>query len=411
MHLANEILVRLAAEYSTPLYVYNGDLMRERLDEIKQLVPWPNLQIFYAMKANYNPHILKLMLEAGAHIDAVSPGDVLLALCVGFPPEKIMYTSNNITDEEMSQVQSRGVLFNIDSLSRLEKFGKSFAGSEICLRFNPDVVAGAHQHIQTGGDLTKFGILLEDVDRAVEIAAKFKLKIIGIHKHTGSGIKEIDKYLSAIRNLLSLATPERFPNLKFLDFGGGLAVPYRPEEERVDYQSLGQQIALIVKEFCAAFGRELELYFEPGKYLVAEAGYLLLEVNTLKNNKGKLIAGTNSGFSQLIRPILYDAYHHLVNISNPKGALKTYDVCGNICETGDTFASERPLPEIREGDLLCIQNAGAYCYSMGGVYNLRSMPAEVLVSNGHSQLIRKRLSTEELVSTVLSESNLSLLLP
>lgn len=404
-HLSNQALQELGKKFGTPLYVYNGDLILQRLREVSELVKLPKLKIFYAMKANYNPHILRLLLQAGACIDAVSPGDVLLAKRCGFPAERILYTSNNITDQEMAEVNALGVLFNIDSLSRMEKFGRAFPGSEVCLRFNPDVVAGAHQYIQTGGDLTKFGILLEDVEKALEIAARHELKIVGIHKHTGSGIKDIDKYINAIENLLALASVQRFPNLRFVDFGGGLSVPYMPDEARIDYEMLGQRIGALLGNFCKTFGREVELYFEPGKFLIAEAGYLVVQVNTLKNNRGRLIAGTNSGFPQLIRPVLYQAYHHVLNLSNPAGPLRKHDICGNICETGDTFATDRPIAEIREGDFLAIQNAGAYCYSMGGVYNLRAMPAEVLVIQGESRLIRKRQSNLELVESILKESD------
>ena len=403
MELKTELLQALAKEYGTPLYIYNGDLVLKRLRELYASFHWKKLRLHYAMKANYCPAILKLLCQQGAGIDAVSPGDVILATRCGFSAERILFTANNITDSEMKRVHKMGVLFNIDSLSRLEKFGSAFPGAEVCLRFNPDVVAGENEKIQTAGALTKFGILLEQLPETLAIVQRYQLKVVGLHKHTGSSIKDAALFVQAMQNLLGLAKPEFFPHLRFVDFGGGFAVPYRPEEQVIDYAAVGKQIVACFTAFCDGFGRELELCFEPGRYLVAEAGLLVTAVNTLKNNKGRLIAGTDSGFPQLIRPVLYDAYHQISNLSNPSGGIYVYDICGNICESGDRFASDRPLPEIREGDLLAIHNAGAYCYAMGGIYNLRPMPAEVMVLKGRAALIRRRLTEEELVRGILME--------
>lgn len=284
MHLDANLLVNLANKYGTPLYVYNGNMIVKRYQELYQHINYPYLKIFYAMKANYNPEILRLLENIGARIDAVSPGDVILAMKCGFSADRILYTANNITTDEMRQVAETGVAFNIGSLSELERYGKVFPGNQVCLRINPAIVAGAHVNIQTGGDLTKFGILMNDIEAAVKIADQNSLKIVGLHKHTGSGINEEEKFIAAVHNLLSVAKPGLFSDLKFIDFGGGLAVPYHPEEKRIDYVAFGKKITEIFTNFCSKFGRPLELYFEPGKFLVAEAGYLLVEVNTLKNN-------------------------------------------------------------------------------------------------------------------------------
>ena len=404
MSLSKELLLDLAQEYGTPLYVYDGDMIVEHYKELYDFIKWPKLKIHYAMKANYNFSILKALNEAGAGIDAVSPGDVMMALKAGFTPERIIYTANNVTDEEVRQVKEQGVLMNIGSLSRLDKFGKEFPGSEICLRFNPDVVDGENAKIMTGGDLTKFGILLQDVETVKEMIAKYNLKVVGLHEHTGSGLQHTSSVFKSMENLMAIATPENFPDLRFLDFGGGFKVPYKPEEERVDYVKMGAEITRLFSEFCEKYGKDLEMYFEPGKYIVAEGGMMLVTVNTIKNNKNRLIAGCNSGFPQLIRPMFYEAYHHIVNVSNPEGEVKNYDICGNICETGDLFAEQRPMPELREGDVLCLENAGAYCYTMGGVYNLRAMPPEVFVKDGKAKLARKGLSTAELVDMIIGES-------
>jgi diaminopimelate decarboxylase len=406
-HLSDNLLINLAKKYKTPLYIYNGDLVIQRYKELYSFIKWPKLKLFYAMKANFNVGLLRLLKENGACLDTVSPGEVHLALKIGFTPERILYTANNLTDKEMEEVKSMGVLLNIGSLSRLEKYGKAYPSTEICLRFNPDVIAGEHKKIQTGGDLTKFGILLQDVPKAKKIIKKHNLKVVGLHEHTGSGIAEAEKVYKSMKNILAIATKDNFPDLRFIDFGGGFKVPYNPDEKRIDYEQFGAKIREIFSGFCVEYGRELEMYFEPGKYIVAEAGYLVVEVNTLKDNKGRLIAGTNSGFPQLIRPMFYEAYHHIINLTNPDGEIKKYDICGNICETGDCFATDRKMPEIREGDLLAIQNAGAYCYSMGSIYNLRAMPSEVIYTeDDEDQLSTTQLSNEELSEQIIKQSKI-----
>lgn len=402
--LNNDSLLHYADKYGTPLYVYDGDLILSRYNELYDYIKWPKLKILYAMKANYNVGILKLLKNNSAYLDTVSPGEVQLGLKLGFKKEDILFTSNNITDEEMDEVKKTGVLFNIGSLSRLKKFGAAYPGSEVCIRFNPDVYAGENKHVQTAGAVTKFGVLLSQTDEVVKIAKKYKLKIVGIHEHTGSGIGQTEKVFQSMTNILAIANRKNFPDLRFVDFGGGFKVNYRPDSHRIDYANFGKKITSIFEKFCKEYGQELEMYFEPGKYIVAESGYLIIEVNTIKNNRGRLIAGTNSGFNHLIRPLLYEAYHHLENLSNPKGKKYIYDVCGNICETGDCFAQQREMPEIREGDLLAIKNAGAYCYSMGSIYNLRAMPSEVLVTKGKDKLVTKKLTNKELADYLISAS-------
>ena len=398
--LEDKLLIEIAEQYGTPLFVYDGDLIIQRYKELHGFIKYPKLRIFYAIKANYNVGILKHLNDNGAYLDTVSPAEVKLALKIGFPLERLLYTANNLTDAEMHEVQSTGILFNIGSLSRLKKYGKAFPNTKICIRFNPDVVAGSHKKIQTGGDLTKFGILMQDVPKVKELIKEFNLTVVGIHEHTGSGIKETEKVYKSMNNLLSLAKLDDFPDLEFIDFGGGFKVPYEPDEKRIDYTSFGKGITEIFTEFCKTYGKELFMCFEPGKYIVAESGYLLVKVNTMKDNRGRLLAGTDSGFPQLIRPVFYEAYHEILNLTNPKGEPQKFDVCGNICETGDCFATQREIPKIREGDYLAIQNAGAYCYSMGGVYNLRGMPSEVLVIDKKPKLVSKRIPNDELAEFI-----------
>lgn len=402
--IENSKLIYYAKKYGTPLYVYDGDFLIQKYNNLYNLIDYPLLKILYAMKANYNVGILKLLKKHNAYLDTVSPAEVFLALKLGFEKEKILFTSNNITDEEMHEVQSTGVLFNIGALSSLEKYGKNYPGRNVCIRFNPDVYAGENKYVQTAGALTKFGILMSDVDKVIDIAKRYDLKVIGIHEHTGSGIGTTEQVFESMNNLLSLASKENFPDLQFIDFGGGLKVNYSPHEEEIDWRYFGKKVGELFKEFCKNYGKELYMYFEPGKYIVAESGYLIVEVNTLKNNRGRLIAGTNSGFNHLIRPLLYGSYHHIENLKNPNGHKNFYDVCGNICESGDCFAEQRELPEIREGDLLVIKTAGAYCYSMGSIYNLRSMPTELLIYDNKEIVVTKKISNQKLAEQIINSS-------
>ena len=398
------LLKQIVATYGTPTYVYDLDRIRSQFQYLKDALPWPRLTICYAMKANYNIHVLKCLEKIGAGIDAVSPGDLLMALECGFDLSRIIYTANNMTDEEADTVAGTGVLMNIDSLSRLEKMARKYPGTRMALRFNPEVVDGEHDNIKTGGALTKFGILLEDAKKAASVAKQYNIQIVGLHEHTGSGLVNPDSILNAMKNMMTIADKAQFPDLEFLDFGGGFKVPYRENELRIDYKQMGKKIAGLFSRFCRTYGREMRLIFEPGKFLTAQAGTLLVEVNTIKQNRTRTICGTNSGFPQLIRPMFYGAYHHIENISNPGGSPQKYDICGNICETGDLFAKDRKVSDIREGDILAIQDAGAYCYAMGGVYNLRPMPAEIIIDGNDFYLSRKRQSPDELVRSILAQT-------
>jgi diaminopimelate decarboxylase len=370
---------------------------------LKRCFPYDKLKIFYALKANYNPHILMFMKDYGFYLDTVSPTEVILAIKLGFDKDRIMFTANNMTDKDMEIVKEQGVLFNIDSLSRLETFAKTYPGESVCLRINPNVVAGENALVQTGGDLSKFGILLEDVGKAVAITKEYDLKIIGLHEHTGSGISDTEKVFKSMTNLLGVVEPEAFPDLKFIDFGGGFKVPYEPGERENNYVEFGSRSVSIFEAFCDKYGRRLEMYFEPGKFIVADSGCMVVRVNTVKNNKGRLIVGTNSGFPHLIRPALYGAYHHIINISNPSGEVKNYDIYGNICESGDCFAEQREIQEIRIGDYLAIMNAGAYCRSMASEYNLRPFPTECYIYNDEFALSKQKLTHSELADRILED--------
>jgi diaminopimelate decarboxylase len=388
-------LLDIAKSFGTPTYVYDLDIVGEQYDSIKKSFDWPKLRICYAMKANSNIDILKFLKSKGSSIDAVSYGDILVALKAGFTPEDIIYTTNNASDEEIELVVKSNVLINIGDLSRLEKFGQKHPESKVCLRINTEVESGENDLVKTAGKESQFGILLEDVDAAKNIIEKYHLNIIGIHEHTGSGLYDTDDMFESINRTLNVA--KKFENLEFVDFGGGFKVPYKPDEHTIDYNKFGKKLIEIFDKFCKDYGKTLELLFEPGKYMVAQSGILLVEVNTIRKTPHKNYAGVNSGFSQLIRPLLYGAYHHIVNCNNPNGIKTKYDIAGNICEGGDLFAKERMIEEIREGDILIIQNAGAYCYSMASVYNNRPLPGEIIIIKNKVKISTERLSFEKYV--------------
>lgn len=399
-------LLDLTKKYTPPFYIYDTNWMIKRYKQLLDVISWEKCRIFFAMKSNYNISLLNTILKCGGSIDAVSPAEVILALKVGFPADRIIYTANNITNDEMvsvAELANGKILFNIGSISRLKKFADRYPGREVCLRFNPGVEAGSHQHIMTAGSKSKFGINPYEKNDAIKIANDANLKVIGIHKHTGSGISDMNSYLSSVKNLLKIADNESFPNLKFIDIGGGFKVPYEENEQPIDYIIFGNRLSKLISDFSNSRSKEISLYLEPGKYLSAECGYFLVKVNTLKSNGKRLIAGTDSGFNQLIRPTLYNAYHHIINISNSSGQNKIYDICGNLCESGDLFAREREITEIREGDYLLILNAGAYCYSMSNIYNLRSKPSEVLIEDGNARIISRAKTDEELADSIIEE--------
>jgi diaminopimelate decarboxylase len=343
------------------------------------------------------------MKENGFCLDTVSPAEVILAVKMGFDKNQLLFTANNMTDEEMALIKQQNVLFNIDSLSRLETYAKAYPGSSVSLRINPDVIAGEDEKLQTAGDLSKFGILLKDVLEAVNITRQYGMKVVGLHEHTGSGISDTAKVQESMKNLLAIANRRDFPDLTFIDFGGGFKVQYNPKEAVIDYADFGTKIVQLFRQFCNEYGKDLNLYFEPGKYIVADSGCLIVKVNTIKDNKGRLIVGTDSGFPHLIRPVLYGAYHHIINISNPSGEPKKYDICGNICESGDCFARDREIAEIRNGDYLAIQNAGAYCHSMSSHYNLRPLPAEYILFNNEVMVSKEKLSNNDLADKVFMD--------
>jgi diaminopimelate decarboxylase len=384
------------AKYGTPLYVYDAGEMEKQITAFRQVFSVDDLHIHYACKALTNINILRLMRRWGVGLDTVSLEEVNVGLLAGFSPEEIMFTPNMVGFEEIAQAVELGVRINIDNLPFLLRFGQVFPETPVCVRLNPHILAGGNMNISVGHTHSKFGISFEQIDEIKTIVKNTGLKIEGLHIHVGSDVKDAESFVEVANLLFEVALD--FPDLSFLDLGGGFKIKYRPEDKKVDLTELGQRLSAAFQGFCNRYGKKLSLIFEPGKYLVSEAGYFFVQVNVVKRTPYVLFAGVDSGFNHLIRPMFYDAYHHITNCSNPDGVLSTYDIVGNICET-DTFAKNRELPEIKEGDILCFHQAGAYGYTMASNYNSRPRPAEALFIEGGIHIIRKRETLTEILQT------------
>ena len=388
-------LLSIVHTYGCPVYVYDAYKIRSQYERlIKAFAAVPSLRINYAMKALSNGSILKLMRKLGAGLDTVSIQEVRLGLHAGFAPEQIIFTPNGVSMEEIEEAASLGVQLNIDNLSILEQFGSKHPHVPVCIRINPHVMAGGNSKISVGHIDSKFGISIHQVPHILRIVENTKMHINGIHMHTGSDILDIDVFLYAAEILFDAA--KHFRELKFIDFGSGFKVPYKEGDIQTDIEELGEKLSQRFLEFCKLYGRDLTLAFEPGKFLVSEAGFFLVKVNVVKQTTSTVFAGIDSGFNHLIRPMFYGATHFIENISNPEGKKRFYSVVGYICET-DTFASNRQIAEISEGDILCFRNAGAYCYTMASNYNSRPRPAEVLWIDGQAKLIRKAETLDDLL--------------
>lgn len=396
--LSNSQLVNLAERFGTPLYVYHAEKIRAQYEKLTSGFSVIDARFFFACKALTNINILKYISSLGCGIDCSSINEVKLALYAGVAPEKILYTSNGISFEEIREAVESGVHINIDSLSNLEKFGKTYGNSyPVGVRLRPNILAGGNLKISTGHEKSKFGIPIEQLDLLKQVVKENNLRIKALHIHTGSDIKDADIFVHGIKVLSEII--QHFPDLEVIDLGGGFKVPYEPEDEETDIPWIAGKLKKYLDGHVFN-GRKFQLWFEPGKYLVSECGYLITQVNVVKDNGAQIFAGVNSGLNHLIRPMMYDAYHHIVNISNPGGEERVYNVTGYICET-DTLAADRLLHEVREGDYLVLFNAGAYGFEMSSNYNSRYKPAEVLVKDGEAFLIRKRDEFEDLLRNQL----------
>ncbi|MCH7398616.1 diaminopimelate decarboxylase [Belliella sp. DSM 107340] len=388
-------MIELTKKYGTPLYVYDGEKILSQVKLLQEAFSSVDLKIKYATKALSNINILKLLKKAGTGIDAVSIEEVKLGMHAGFEPSEIMYTPNCVSFEEIQDAVELGVMINIDNIPMLEHFGKVYGNSvPICVRLNPHIMAGGNAKISVGHIDSKFGISILQLKHILKVVEAYGLNVIGLHVHTGSDILEAEVFLKGAEILFDAA--REFRDLKFLDFGGGFKVAYKEGDISTNILDVGQKVSAAFKQFCLEYGRKLELWFEPGKFLVSESGYLLVRTNVIKSTPASTFVGVDSGLNHLIRPMMYDAYHGVVNISNPTGEQHIYSVVGYICET-DTIAADRKMNDVKEGDIIAIRNAGAYGFSMASNYNSRLKPAEVLILGGKDYLIRERETFEDIL--------------
>ena len=401
--MKNSKLIQAASEFGSPLYVYDANKIKYQYNRlVKSFKSVKNLQLNYAVKALSNISILKYLIDLGSGIDAVSIQEVHLALKGGINPEKIIYTPNGVSMDEIKFASELGVKINIDNLSVLEDFGNSHPEIPICIRINPHIMAGGNSNISVGHIDSKFGISIHQIPHLKRIVENTKIRINGVHMHTGSDILDIDVFLRAAEILFE--TANHFKDLDFIDFGSGFKVPYYPGDSETNIEELGKKLSKRFNLFCKSYGKNLTLIFEPGKFLVSEAGKFICKVNSIKQTTSTVFAQVDSGFNHFLRPMMYGANHHIENISNPDDTERYYSIVGYICET-DTFASNRKISTISIGDLLCFNNAGAYCHTMSSNYNSRYRPAEVLFINNQLKLIRKRENFDDLIRNQINIFN------
>ena len=393
--LEPQTLKEVAETYGTPVYVYHAERIAWQYERLARAFEGSPVRFFYACKSLTNVNILRYTHRLGLGLDCVSINEVRLGLHAGFRPGQILFTPNSVGISEYAEAQALGVHINIDSLPILEAFGRRYGSSHpVCIRLNPHILAGGNLKISTGHEDSKFGISIRQIDEVCRVVTETGLDVEGIHVHTGSDITDVEVFLAGLQVLLDISG--RFPGLRFIDLGSGFKVPYREGDKQTDIERLGARFGEAMAAFRERTGRSLETWFEPGKFLVSEAGCLVVKANLVKQTPTRAFVGVDSGFNHLIRPMFYDAYHHIVNISHPDGPERLYNVVGNICET-DTFAWDRPLNEVREGDLLVFRNAGAYGFEMSSRFNSRFRPAEVLVLDGRPRLIRERETFDDLL--------------
>jgi len=404
--MKNATLLNIAKEFGSPVYVYDAHKIESQYKRLTLAFnKVKHVKINYAVKALSNISILKFMNKLGAGLDTVSIQEVKLGLVAGYKPEDIIYTPNGVSLQEIEDVAKLGAQINIDNLAILEQFGNAHPDIPVCIRINPHVMAGGNTNISVGHIDSKFGISIHQTPHILRIAKNTGMRINGIHMHTGSDILDIEVFLYASEILFE--TAKHFKDLDFIDFGSGFKVPYKEGDIETDIEEFGEKLTTRFKAFCKNYGKELTLAFEPGKFLVSEAGYFLTKVNAVKQTTSTVFAQVDSGFNHLIRPMLYGSKHEIINISNENGKQRFYSVVGYICET-DTFANNRRINEINDGDILAFKNAGAYCFTMASNYNSRYRPAEVLWYNDKAHLIRKRETFDDLLANqeILEFNNL-----
>ena len=398
MFLSKEKVFELTEKYGSPIYVYDENILRKSCKEMHDLLPEKNFRVNYSAKANSNIEILRIVLDEDIDVDAMSPGEIYLQKLAGYTSEKIFYIGNNVSKEEMQFALQQNVLVSVDSLSQLESFGQINPGGDVAVRFNPGIGTGHHQKVVTAGKNTKFGVQKDFVPMVKEILSKYNLNIVGINQHMGSLFLEPDSYIKGVQSLLEIAT--QFPNLKFIDMGGGFGIPYHEKEGRLNLSVLSKRLNSILDDFLKKYdNKDVIFKIEPGRYIPAECGVLLGKVYSVKENYNKTYVGTDLGFNVLMRPVLYDSYHAVTVFNRDESKTEeNATIVGNICESGDIIANDRKIKKVSLGDVIAVNNAGAYGFAMSSNYNCRLKPAEVLIDmEGKDRLIRKRDNFEDLV--------------
>ncbi|HUP43880.1 MAG TPA: diaminopimelate decarboxylase [Thermoanaerobaculia bacterium] len=411
LHVNGVSAVDLANRFGTPLYVYDAQAIETQIAKLMRAFGGMPFRPFYAMKANGNLAILRLVRQHGFGCDAVSPGEIYLARRAGYEPDAIWFTCSNVSDDDLRAIGEARIVVNVNSISEIERCLALGLPNPMALRINPDVGAGHHRDVVTAGGGVKFGIDLAELETARTLIEDAGHTVTGLHAHIGSGVDDVAPLLDSARILLELAP--QFRSLKWVNFGGGIAVPYRPGEAEFPIDEYGRELTAFAGPLLRERG--LTAILEPGRYIVAGSGLLLSRVTTRRVSGGADWIGCDTGFNHLARPSKYGAYHHILNASSGSDASlrEQFDaakmeeelvVTGNICESGDVFTRTaggavitRSMERTRAGDVIAFCDAGAYGFSMASHYNARLLPAEVLVRGDDAQLIRRRQSYDELL--------------
>ena len=387
-------LEEAANNFGTPIYVYDLSIIENQYRKLQNAFKnLNNYKVHFASKSLSNISILKFIKNLGLGLDAVSLEEIKTGIKCGFNKDEILYTPNGVDFSEIQEAKSIGVKINLDSLESIKEYSKHYPNQSISIRINPGIYAGGNENISVGHSNSKFGIPEEFLEDLVMMDKESKIKVTGLHIHTGSDIIKNNQFEEGIKKIFSIAT--KFESIESIDLGGGIKIPYFSGDTETNLEDYATIIEIEYEKFKNKTGKELKLIFEPGKFLVSDAGYFITKVNYIKKSNNNCFAQVNSGFNHFIRPTLYKSYHEVVNLSNPSDQKEEYTIVGYICEK-DTFAEKRKVSRISKDDILCFKNAGAYGFNMSSNYNSRLKPAEVCIHNNMLKKIREEEQLEDL---------------